>query len=193
MLGTAEWGERFVCAVARPAPLRGPVPPREVERRRPAPAGELRRDLCLRSRFTWSSIRRSTSGTGTRFGWSRATTPRDRLRRRPRRRRAPLGRAGGELPARRGSRRRALRRAREPRARAPDRGEVGVPIQLGGGLRDAVTVAAALAAGAERVVLGTAALAEPELVEGLAAEHGERIVVAARRTLGPGRGRGLGA
>ena len=37
-------------------------------------------------------------------------------------------------------------------------------------------MAEALAAGAERVVLGTATLARPELVEGLAAEHGERIV-----------------
>ena len=54
--------------------------------------------------------------------------------------------------------------------------EVSVPIQLGGGLRDAETVAEALAAGAERVVLGTATLARPELVEGLAVEHGERIV-----------------
>jgi phosphoribosylformimino-5-aminoimidazole carboxamide ribotide isomerase len=54
--------------------------------------------------------------------------------------------------------------------------EVTVPIQLGGGLRDAETVTEALAAGADRVVLGTATLASPELVEGLAVEHGERIV-----------------
>jgi phosphoribosylformimino-5-aminoimidazole carboxamide ribotide isomerase len=54
---------------------------------------------------------------------------------------------------------------------------VGVPIQLGGGLRDPAAVSAALAAGAERVILGTAALAEPELVAALAAEHGERIMV----------------
>jgi phosphoribosylformimino-5-aminoimidazole carboxamide ribotide isomerase len=54
--------------------------------------------------------------------------------------------------------------------------EVSAPIQLGGGLRDAETVAEALAAGADRVVLGTATLASPELVEGLAVEHGERIV-----------------
>ena len=54
--------------------------------------------------------------------------------------------------------------------------EVDAPIQLGGGLRDAETVAEALAAGAERVVLGTATLARPELVEGLAVEHGERII-----------------
>ena len=52
-----------------------------------------------------------------------------------------------------------------------------VPVQLGGGLRDADGVAAALAAGAERVVLGTAALAKPELVAALAAEHGARIMV----------------
>jgi phosphoribosylformimino-5-aminoimidazole carboxamide ribotide isomerase len=54
---------------------------------------------------------------------------------------------------------------------------VDVPVQAGGGLRDADAVAAALDAGAARVVLGTAALAEPELVVALAAEHGERIVV----------------
>jgi phosphoribosylformimino-5-aminoimidazole carboxamide ribotide isomerase len=54
--------------------------------------------------------------------------------------------------------------------------EVSASIQLGGGLRDAETVAEALAAGAERVVLGTATLARPELVEALAVEHGERIV-----------------
>jgi phosphoribosylformimino-5-aminoimidazole carboxamide ribotide isomerase len=55
--------------------------------------------------------------------------------------------------------------------------ESPVPVQVGGGLRDAVSVAAALDAGADRVVLGTAALAEPQLVAALADEHGERIVV----------------
>ena len=54
--------------------------------------------------------------------------------------------------------------------------EVEVPVQVGGGLRDAEAVAQALAAGAEWAVLGTATLARPELVEGLAAEYGERIV-----------------
>jgi len=54
--------------------------------------------------------------------------------------------------------------------------EIEVPVQVGGGLRDAEAVAHALAAGAERAVLGTATLALPELVEGLAAEYGERIV-----------------
>jgi phosphoribosylformimino-5-aminoimidazole carboxamide ribotide isomerase len=55
-----------------------------------------------------------------------------------------------------------------------------VPVQVGGGLRDADAVEAALATGAERVVLGTAAIAEPALVEALVREHGgSRIVVAA--------------
>ena len=55
-------------------------------------------------------------------------------------------------------------------------GETEVPLQVGGGLRDAEAVSRALAAGAERAVLGTATLDRPELVEGLAEEHGERIV-----------------
>jgi phosphoribosylformimino-5-aminoimidazole carboxamide ribotide isomerase len=55
--------------------------------------------------------------------------------------------------------------------------EAAVPVQVGGGLRDGEAVAAALEAGADRVVLGTAALAEPQLVAALADEHGERIVV----------------
>jgi phosphoribosylformimino-5-aminoimidazole carboxamide ribotide isomerase len=55
--------------------------------------------------------------------------------------------------------------------------EADVLIQVGGGLRDADAVVAALHAGADRVVLGTAALSEPELVVALATEHSDRIVV----------------
>lgn len=55
--------------------------------------------------------------------------------------------------------------------------QAGVPVQCGGGLRDAQAVATVLAAGADRAVLGTTALRAPELVAGLVAEHGERIVV----------------
>jgi phosphoribosylformimino-5-aminoimidazole carboxamide ribotide isomerase len=54
-----------------------------------------------------------------------------------------------------------------------------VPVQVGGGLRSAEAVAEVLDAGADRVVLGTAALADPALVEALAVEHGERLVVSA--------------
>jgi phosphoribosylformimino-5-aminoimidazole carboxamide ribotide isomerase len=56
-------------------------------------------------------------------------------------------------------------------------GAVEVPIQLGGGLRDAESVAAALEAGAQRVVLGTGAVESPALIEELALEHGDRIAV----------------
>lgn len=57
---------------------------------------------------------------------------------------------------------------------------VGVPVQFGGGLRSAESVDAALATGAERVILGTAAVTDAALVEALVAEHGgSRIVVAA--------------
>ncbi len=54
-------------------------------------------------------------------------------------------------------------------------GAVDVPVQAGGGVRTAATAEAWLAAGVERVVLGTAALRDPELVRGLARSH--RIAV----------------
>jgi phosphoribosylformimino-5-aminoimidazole carboxamide ribotide isomerase len=54
---------------------------------------------------------------------------------------------------------------------------VSCPIQVGGGLRNAESVRAVLDAGAERVVIGTAALRDPELLDEMLAEHGERVVV----------------
>ncbi|HEX6603056.1 MAG TPA: 1-(5-phosphoribosyl)-5-[(5-phosphoribosylamino)methylideneamino]imidazole-4-carboxamide isomerase [Solirubrobacterales bacterium] len=54
---------------------------------------------------------------------------------------------------------------------------VGCPIQVGGGLRDAASVAAVLEAGAERVVIGTAALRDPQFLDEVVAAHGERVVV----------------
>lgn len=54
-------------------------------------------------------------------------------------------------------------------------GAVDVPVQAGGGVRTAATAEAWFAAGVERVVLGTAALRDPELVRGLARSH--RIAV----------------
>jgi phosphoribosylformimino-5-aminoimidazole carboxamide ribotide isomerase len=53
---------------------------------------------------------------------------------------------------------------------------VGVPVQLGGGLRDSKKVEEAISSGAERVVLGTAAVKDPDLAAAIAAAHGERIV-----------------
>lgn len=51
-------------------------------------------------------------------------------------------------------------------------------VQVGGGIRTAAQVDAWLAAGVWRVVMGTAALDNPDLVRGLAADHPGRIVVA---------------
>jgi phosphoribosylformimino-5-aminoimidazole carboxamide ribotide isomerase len=56
--------------------------------------------------------------------------------------------------------------------------ELGVPVQLGGGLRTLEAVAEALAAGAQRAILGTAAFTDPDLLERALAEHGpQRIAV----------------
>jgi phosphoribosylformimino-5-aminoimidazole carboxamide ribotide isomerase len=54
---------------------------------------------------------------------------------------------------------------------------VGCPIQVGGGLRSAESVAAVLGAGAERVVIGTAALRDPAFLAAALESHGERVVV----------------
>jgi phosphoribosylformimino-5-aminoimidazole carboxamide ribotide isomerase len=54
---------------------------------------------------------------------------------------------------------------------------VECPIQVGGGLREKGAVDAVLAAGAARVVIGTAALRDPEFLDVVLAEHGERVVV----------------
>ena len=52
-----------------------------------------------------------------------------------------------------------------------------VPVQVGGGLRSAPDVAAALAAGATRVVVGTAAFRDPAFLEEVVSSHGARVAV----------------
>jgi phosphoribosylformimino-5-aminoimidazole carboxamide ribotide isomerase len=54
---------------------------------------------------------------------------------------------------------------------------VECPIQVGGGLRDGDAVEAVLDAGAARVVIGTAALRDPEFLAAALERHGERVVV----------------
>ena len=54
---------------------------------------------------------------------------------------------------------------------------LSIPVQLGGGVRTAERAEELLACGLERVILGTAALEQPELVEQLADRHPSRIVV----------------
>jgi phosphoribosylformimino-5-aminoimidazole carboxamide ribotide isomerase len=52
-----------------------------------------------------------------------------------------------------------------------------VPVQLGGGIRSLAAVEAALATGADRVVLGTAALRDPELLAEACRRHPGRVAV----------------
>ncbi|MEX0785625.1 MAG: 1-(5-phosphoribosyl)-5-[(5-phosphoribosylamino)methylideneamino]imidazole-4-carboxamide isomerase [Dehalococcoidia bacterium] len=54
---------------------------------------------------------------------------------------------------------------------------IDVPVQVAGGVRDLAAVEGWLAAGADRVVLGTAAVRDPEMAAEAASRHGERIVV----------------
>jgi len=57
--------------------------------------------------------------------------------------------------------------------------ELDIETQVGGGIRSKEDAAAMLNMGVDRVILGTAAINDPNLVEGLAGEFGsERIIVA---------------
>jgi len=55
--------------------------------------------------------------------------------------------------------------------------DTGLPVQLGGGLRSSAAIEDALAAGARRIVLGTAAFADEALLEHAVAAHGDAVVV----------------
>ena len=54
---------------------------------------------------------------------------------------------------------------------------VTMPVQLGGGIRDLATVEAWLAKGVTRVIIGTAAVRDPELVKGAAKQFPGRVAV----------------
>ncbi|UDY36028.1 1-(5-phosphoribosyl)-5-[(5-phosphoribosylamino)methylideneamino]imidazole-4-carboxamide isomerase [Dermatobacter hominis] len=74
-------------------------------------------------------------------------------------------------------------RTGEPRNRdvvAAIAGALDVPVQTGGGVRTAEAAEALFAAGVGRVVLGTAALEDPDLVRRLAAEHPVAVGLDAR-------------
>jgi phosphoribosylformimino-5-aminoimidazole carboxamide ribotide isomerase len=57
-------------------------------------------------------------------------------------------------------------------------GELEVPVQFGGGLRSIGSIRSALDAGAARVLLGTAAITDPDLLSAALEEWGERVAVA---------------
>ncbi len=53
----------------------------------------------------------------------------------------------------------------------------GLPVEVGGGIRDAQTVTDLLGRGIDRVILGTVALRDPETTGQLCREYGEGIVI----------------
>ena len=55
--------------------------------------------------------------------------------------------------------------------------EYGVPAEVGGGIRDVDTIDELISAGADRVVVGTKAVKEPEWLEEVADRHPGRIVL----------------
>jgi phosphoribosylformimino-5-aminoimidazole carboxamide ribotide isomerase len=57
------------------------------------------------------------------------------------------------------------------------RSAIGIPMQLGGGIRDAAAIESWLEAGITRVILGTAALRDPQLVKDSAKRFPGRIAV----------------
>lgn len=56
-------------------------------------------------------------------------------------------------------------------------GRLDVKVELSGGIRNDAALTAALATGCTRVVIGTAALEDPQWVAEVIAEHGDRIAV----------------
>jgi phosphoribosylformimino-5-aminoimidazole carboxamide ribotide isomerase len=54
---------------------------------------------------------------------------------------------------------------------------VGVPVELGGGIRDMKTIDMLIEAGISRVILGTAALKNPQFVMEAVKKYGEKIAV----------------
>lgn len=55
--------------------------------------------------------------------------------------------------------------------------ELGITVELSGGIRDDASLERALSAGARRVNIGTAALENPEWCERVIAEHGDQIAI----------------
>jgi 1-(5-phosphoribosyl)-5-[(5-phosphoribosylamino)methylideneamino] imidazole-4-carboxamide isomerase/N-(5'phosphoribosyl)anthranilate isomerase len=56
-------------------------------------------------------------------------------------------------------------------------GRLDVKVELSGGIRDDASLTAALATGAARVNIGTAALEDPEWCDRVVAEYGERVAI----------------
>ena len=86
--------------------------------------------------------------------------------------------AGRALPARRRPRRRADGHARKRSSTSSGSPtSCAVPVQYGGGLRSLPAVRDALRAGAERVILGTAAFTDVDFLDDVLGAYRERVIV----------------
>ncbi len=56
--------------------------------------------------------------------------------------------------------------------------ESGVPFQIGGGVRDMAALDALIDVGAARVIVGTAALRDPDFLEQAVKKHGDKVAIA---------------
>ena len=154
---------RSRAASCRPLLLQAP---RRAGQRSPA---ELGRDPVPRHRPEGRRLRPSRA---------RRDGERDRVQRRSGGAGARFAAAGFRVAACRRSRRRLRREVGQWRRGAGDpRARSICSIQLGGGIRDRAAIDYWLGLGIDRVVLGTAALRDPELVRRAAADHPGRIVV----------------
>ncbi len=54
---------------------------------------------------------------------------------------------------------------------------VSIPVQLGGGIRDTAAVETFLQVGVDRVIIGTAALTNPDWIRDMFRQYGQRIIV----------------
>ncbi len=68
--------------------------------------------------------------------------------------------------------------------------KVQIPIEIGGGIRQIATMEHLLELGVDRMILGTVAVEEPELVEKACLKFGDRIIVSIDAKDGYVRGRG---
>ena len=55
--------------------------------------------------------------------------------------------------------------------------EFGVPVEIGGGIRDAATIDDLVSAGVDRIIVGTKAVKEPDWLEEMADRHPGKIVL----------------
>ena len=176
VLGVATHGERFVCAIARPPIYGVQFHPEKSSGAGLHCLGELRRALRLGCRVILYPAIDVRDGRAVRLvqgDYERETVfdadPSDAARRW-----VEQGAAALHVVDLDGAREGAPVNIEQVERICE---AVEVPVQVGGGLRQTDDVDAVLAVGAVRAILGTAALSDPALVEALAAEHGDRIVV----------------